>query len=106
MKVSYSISDKNNFQILYNAIKTIRKDGEDMECLFHSNGIVFQAGKSSRNSEKAKLSFYFESGFFQGISNNQTQTIAVNLANIKQLLLRFQGIKKTVSYLSHSGLIL
>ena len=99
MKISYSISDKNSFQILYNTIKTIRKDGDDMECVFHPQGIVFQAAKSTINSEKAKLSFYFEAAFFQGCSNNQSHAISVSLANVKNLLLRFQGIKKTVKLL-------
>ncbi len=96
MQVLYVINDRSQFQIFYQTIKTIKRDGDEMECVFHQNGILLLAGKSSLNEEKAKSYFYFEKGFFQRIVTNQPGAIAINIATLKNFVLRLKGLHKSV----------
>ena len=96
MEIVYQINDKANFQLLYHVIKTIRKDSETMECFFLPDGLTLRAGLENVNNEKAKHYYYFNRNFFERCLNNQREGILLTLSNTKQLLLRLQGIKKTV----------
>ena len=99
MEIVYQINDKGNFQLFYHVIKSIRKDSDNIECMFNPDGLTLMSGLENVNNEKAKHYYYFNRNFFERCVNNQPEGIHLTLNSTKQLLLRLQGIKKTVNNL-------